>query len=156
MPPNQQTRTNQIAHLFQELYAGHPWIDVTLYDTLQQLTAAQAKKHPYAQCHSIWEIVNHLITWRGVLLSRVKGNLIEVPDSNFFEPVSDTSVMAWKTTLQKLDDSQNQWLKFLSELNDEALNEKFPSGFSRYDLIHAVLQHDVYHLGQISLLLKAV
>jgi uncharacterized damage-inducible protein DinB len=156
MPLNQQTRTNQIAHLFHELYAGQPWIDTTLSDTLQQLTALQAKKHPYAQCHSIWEIVNHLITWRGVLLSRVKGNLIEVPDSNFFEPVSDTSVAAWKTTLQKLDDSQNQWLKFLKELKDEALDEKFPSGFSRYDLIHAVLHHDVYHLGQITLLLKAV
>ncbi|MGL4598423.1 MAG: DinB family protein [Bacteroidia bacterium] len=151
-----QSETTRIAHLYKELYNGHPWIDLTLFDTLQQISAAQAKRHPYAQCHSIWEIVNHIISWRLVILSRVKGSLIEVPDSNFFETISDTSVKAWKETLKKLDDSQTQWMKFLNDLEDEKLIEQFPSGFTRYDLIHAILHHDAYHLGQVVMLMKAV
>jgi uncharacterized damage-inducible protein DinB len=154
--PSKQTETKRIVHLFEELYAGHPWIDLTLSETLQNISAAQAKRHPFPKSHSIWEIVNHLLAWRNLLLSRVKGNLIEVPDSNFFETVTDTSVAAWKATLKKFDDSQKEWMKFLSQLENEALSEKFPSGFTRYDLVHAVLHHDVYHLGQIVLLMKAV
>lgn len=147
--------TNRISKLFEDLYAGTPWIDLTLKAALEPLTAEQAKKKFSPERNSIWEIVNHIIRWRKMVLLRLQEKEAGMPDNNFFEPVSDTTDIDWRKTLEQLHESQMQWLHFLRTIEEEDLFKINPkSNMTYYYHIHGIIQHDAYHLGQIVLLSK--
>ncbi len=147
--------TKRISGLFENLYEGNPWIDVTIKETLAKITANVAATHTFNEGNSIWQIVNHIISWRINVLKRVQGKVIKTPDNNYFEKIIDNSESAWKKTLKKLEDSQTQWLRFLENLDPDTFSKIYPNNqMNYYEHIHGILQHDAYHLGQIVLLAK--
>ncbi len=149
--------TARIARLFEDLYNGSPWIDVTLLPNLQQLTARQASRRIYKNWNTIWEITNHLISWRENVLQRVQGKIIKSPPDNYVSPVTDHSPEAWAATLQRLDASQKKWIDFLKNFKSADFELVYPpNGHSYYTHIQGILQHDAYHLGQIVLMAKRV
>jgi len=147
--------TVRIAELFEDLYDGNPWIDVTLIGTLKNITAEQAAKKLSPGWNSIWQILHHIISWRENVILRVQGQATESPASNYFDEITDESEKAWGDTMQRLQDSQEKWLSFLKQF-DEADFEKIyqPNNGSYYKHIHGIIQHDAYHLGQIVMLAK--
>lgn len=145
----------RISSLFGNLYDGNPWIDVTIKETLSKITAKVAANHAFTECNSIWEIVNHMISWRINVLKRVQGKNIKTPDNNYFEKIIDTSELAWEKTLKRLEDSQAQWLSFLEIIDPATFSKIYPNNqMNYYEHIHGILQHDAYHLGQIVLIAK--
>jgi len=147
--------TKRIIKLFEDLYEGSPWIDVTIMGTLENITAEQAAKRVLAKHNSIWEIVNHLVMWRLTVLQRMQGTVVVFPDNNYFEPVKDTSESAWKTTLEKFNDSQQKWIDFLKTFSENDFEKLVQNKtMTYYEHIHGIIQHDAYHLGQITLLAK--
>lgn len=145
----------RILELFEDLYNGEPWLDITLIGTLENITAEQAAQKKYPDRNSIWEITNHLILWRLNVLDRVKGNAIETPETNYFYPIEDTSPEAWEKTIENLHYSEREWLVFLKSLPPKKLDDVYiNSGLTNYEHIHGIIQHDAYHLGQIVLLSK--
>lgn len=145
----------RIAKLFQDLYDGDPWLDVTIKATLSRLTAGEAAARVMDKCNTVWEIVNHLIAWRKTVKARIMGHAIKSPDNNYFQEIRDTSDQAWSRTLQEFDASQDEWVEFLLKLNDADLQKPYLSGqMTNYDLILGINQHDAYHLGQIVILAK--
>ncbi|MEO6168199.1 MAG: DinB family protein [Chitinophagales bacterium] len=146
-----------LANELKKLFNGASWIDVNIIETLSPLSAEQAAAKPFESVNSIWEIVNHLVSWRKGVLKRVQGVHFPSPENNFFEPVADTSSQAWKETLQQLNNSQQAWSKALEGMNATHLGLKWvPGNQTNYELISGILQHDAYHLGQIVLLKKFV
>ena len=147
--------TARIKKLFEDLYAGDPWLEVTLVGTLAELSAQQAAHKPSPNWNSIWEITNHLISWRENVLDRVNGKTLQTPENNYFSYVIDTSDIAWQLALKKLHDSQEAWLEFLDEIQDSEMEKIYPLNEHTYaDHIHGIIQHDAYHLGQIVMLAK--
>lgn len=147
--------TARIKKLFGDLYAGDPWLDVTLTGTLAEISAQQAVHKPDPNWNSIWEITNHLISWRENVLARVNGKTLQTPANNYFSPVGDTSDSAWKLTLEKLHGSQQAWLEFLDRIRDGDMEKVYAGNSHTYaDHIHGIIQHDAYHLGQIVMLAK--
>lgn len=149
--------TKRIKKLFEDLYQGSPWIDVTIMDTLKSITAEQASRKITPKRNSIWEIVNHMIAWRENVLLRVQGNEIITPNNNYFVEIKDTSDAEWQETLQRLANSQEQWIRFLENFDAAQLENIYPSNhMTYYEHIQGILQHDSYHLGQIVLLSKLI
>jgi uncharacterized damage-inducible protein DinB len=147
--------TQRIRSLFENLYNGNPWLDVTIAATLSEISAEKAAKKPAAGGNSIWKIGNHLISWRENVLQRINGQTVITPDDNYFAPVSDTSEIAWQQTLKNLATSQQKWTEFLQGINDPELSGIYlPNGHTHYEHIHGIIQHDAYHLGQIVLIAK--
>jgi uncharacterized damage-inducible protein DinB len=139
--------------LFADHYSGDPWIEVNILQTLDSITAKEAAQK-IGNLNSIWSIVNHMIGWRETLLKRISNEDIASPADNFFGPISDHSPLAWKETLARLASSQDALLFYLSAQNpgmDEYPNK---GSYSRFELLQGILQHDVYHLGQIVLIRK--
>ncbi|MEO8151044.1 MAG: DinB family protein [Bacteroidia bacterium] len=149
--------TERISKLMGDSYNGNPWIEVTLLGTLKTISAKQAAKKIAPHWNSIWEIVNHIISWRLNLLQRVQGKVINTPADNYFTAITDTSEIAWQDTLKRLEDSQQQWISFLEEFNEEEFEKVYPkNNLTYYEHIHAIISHDAYHLGQIVLLAKGI
>lgn len=145
---------NHFIKLLGDHYKGDPWIDNTIAGELKSLTAEQAEKK-FGGLNSIWQIANHMISWRNALIARVMDSPLPHPDNNFIEEISDTSEYAWKETLIKFEKSQEDIVKFLSAEEDSLLEKVSPSsGYSFFELVNAILIHDSYHLGQIVLIKK--
>ena len=149
--------TERIIKLFEDLFEGEPWIEVNLIGTLKGITAEQAAKRSLAERNTIWEIVNHLISWRQNVLERIQGKVITTPGNNYFTAVTDTSPEAWTSTLHQLKVSQLQWINFLRTFRESDFEKIYPiNSMTYYEHIHGIIQHDAYHLGQIVLLAKLV
>jgi len=147
--------SERISKMFADLYAGNPWIEVTITDTLKNVTAETAFKKPAPGFNSIWEIINHLIGWRTTILKRLQGETIPSPPNNYFEPIKDKTAEAWGETLTRLNQTQSDWDKLLSNLSEEKYDEFYPNyGYSVCEFVNGMLQHDAYHLGQIVLIKK--
>lgn len=147
----------RITKLLDDIYGGSPWIDVNLLDTLKNLTAEQAARKVAPQWNTIWEIINHLINWRLNVLQRIQDKTIASPADNYFAPVREVSDEAWLNTLDKLEDSQEQWRLALKKFKKKDLEKNYPANdMSYYDHIQGIVQHDAYHLGQIVLLAKVI
>ena len=147
--------TQRLKQEFSQLYNGDPWIDVTLKQTLHEISAEKAFKKIAEGRNSIWQILNHIIEWRRMILKRLSGTIVPVPEDNFIRKIKDPSEEAWQRTLQDLEETQQEWLLFFDGLKDEDLEKTYPGNGQRfYYLIQGIIQHDAYHLGQIVLLSK--
>jgi uncharacterized damage-inducible protein DinB len=133
------SESKRISNLYQSIYNGNPWLEVTLADTLAEITANQA----------------YLIQWRRTILSRVQGEVVNAPDHNYFVPVLDSSEAAWEQSLQSLAKSQELWNAFFENFDDADFAKIYANnGHTYYEHLHGIIQHDVYHLGQIVILKK--
>ena len=133
-----------ISKLFKEIYNGSPWIDVSLVPVLQQITASNTAERISPQWNLIWEIVNHIISWRLNVLKRLKGIVIPTPAHNYFLPVNNISDAARADTLKNLEQFQQGWLIFLQNFNEKYFLKIYPkNNLSYYEHIHGILQHDV-------------
>ena len=147
--------TERLKQEFSQQYNGDPWIDVQLKNTLSGITAEKAFRRIAEGRNTIWEILNHLIEWRRMLLKRLTGNIIPAPEDNFIREVSDVSEESWERTLEELEKTQQELVSFLDGLSDEDLDRIYHGNAkSYYYHIQGLIQHDAYHLGQIVLLSK--
>lgn len=135
-------------------YSGTPWIDISIKGTLKRVTAKQAALK-IGELNSIWQIVNHMISWRKALFGRIKDKPVGHPTNNYIWEVKNTTPAAWKKTLQEFEKSQKEINSFLDKQDDSLFEKISPaSGYSYYELAQAITIHDTYHLGQIVLIKK--
>jgi uncharacterized damage-inducible protein DinB len=149
--------SERILQMYQELYDGSPWIEVNILSSLREIKPEQAVKRVAPDRNNIWEILNHLVSWRMNVLQRVHGEINDAPENNYFVKKEEADIGEWKELLLQLENSQKEWVGFLKGLEDENLEQTYPSNnMSYYKHIHGILQHDAYHLGQIVLLSRLV
>ena len=120
-----------IEKLITDHYNGTPWIEVNLLHTLQKINAEIAAKK-INNFNTIWQIVHHLICWRETLIKRLHSENAPSPDNNFIEPLKDTSAKAWKAILERLQQSQNEIIKYLHNLDKNPGEIMIPGRFTRY------------------------
>jgi len=152
------TETHRINSQLKRSQEGQAWHGPSLHELLDGVTAEQAGARPIPNAHSIWELVNHIITWEQIALRRLEGEgQLEIPDEINFPPAPDASESAWQDTLQSLKESHRTLREGIKKIDDARL-EEIPSGtsYSFYVLLHGVIQHNLYHAGQIALLKKAI
>lgn len=155
------TETHRINSQLKRAYQGEAWHGPSLRELLDGVTAEQAAARPIPDAHSIWELVNHIIAWEQIAKRRLEGDPVaEVSNEMNFPVVTGISEKAWQATLHALADS-NQALrdsiKAMGQIGDAKLEEIVPgTAYSNYVLLHGVIQHNLYHAGQIALLKKAI
>jgi len=145
--------TARIKKLITDHFDGSPWLNVTISDTLKKNSSSQAAKK-IDGLNSIWQIVNHLTAWRDTIYCKLSGESVTFTSNNFIEDITDTSEKNWKNDLKKLDKSQKNIMKFLSDSRDLDFQLEYSNGHTFYEDMQAILQHDAYHLGQIVILQK--
>jgi uncharacterized damage-inducible protein DinB len=151
---------SEIARILDQMdraIGGEAWHGPHLQQVLDGLSAEQASMHPVKGAHSIWEIVNHLAAWNRIVHKRFAGTAVDVSPEMDWPPVWDTSEVEWKRSLDNLRESRASFRAAVEKVRDEELHEP-PAGteWSRYATLHGVVQHDLYHAGQIAVLKKAL
>ena len=150
------TETHRINSQLKRAYQGPAWHGPSLRELLDCVTAEQAAARPIVGAHSIWELVNHIIAWEQISKRRLEGDPVsDVPDKVNFPPVADASEQAWQKTLESLAASNQSLRDSIKQIDDGKLEEMAAGqSYSNYAMLHGVIQHDLYHAGQIALLKK--
>ncbi len=152
------TETHRINSQLKRAQEGQAWHGPSLRELLGGVTAKQAAAKPIPNAHSIWELVNHIIAWEQIARRRLEGEgKMAIPDEVNFPPVTDASEAAWQATLQSLETSHRSLRDAIEKIGDAELEKIAPgASYSIYVLLHGVIQHDLYHAGQIAILKKAM
>ncbi|MGE0886007.1 MAG: DinB family protein [Blastocatellales bacterium] len=152
------TETHRINSQLKRAFQGQAWHGPSLRELLDGVTARQAAAKPVPNAHCIWELVNHIIAWEQIVKQRLEGDAVNsIPAEVNFPPVSDASEEAWQGALQKLEASNRSLRDAIKRIDDAKLEEKAAGqDYSVYFMLHGVIQHDLYHAGQIALLKKMI
>ena len=135
---------------------GEAWHGPCLQDLLQDVTSSQAAARPLANVHGIWEIVLHVTAWIDAARRRLEGEPLELSDEQDWPALHDTGEAAWKIALGNLEGAHQKLRGAVAALDPARLDDKVPGKpYSIYFLLHGVIQHNLYHAGQIALLKKA-
>lgn len=149
--------TDRILDQMDRAFSGDAWHGPSLMSLLQSVSAEDASKHTIHGAHSIWELVNHLSAWNTITSHRLHGEEVQITTERDWPPVWEVSEAAWKRALEVLAESHSHLRGVVSKLGDEALDQKAAGpNYSRYVVIHGVIQHNLYHAGQIAVLKKAL
>ena len=151
------SETKRILDQLRRAYNGEAWHGPPLRDILLDVTAEQAAAHPLTNAHSIWELILHITAWENAARKALEGAPLHVSEDDNFPAISDTSEAAWHDALTTLEASHYMLRAAIDHLTDDALDNVVPGRrYSIYVLLHGVVQHDLYHAGQIVMLKKAL
>jgi len=153
------TEIERIQDQLKRAYESNAWHGPSVKEVLNGVTAAQAHARPLANAHTIYELVRHMAVWEDVGRRRLQGDPAEIPISSpeDWPPADDTSEAAWEQAKAALDRVHQALVEAISRVPESRLNEPIMEGKSAvYVTLHGVIQHDLYHAGQIAMLKKAV
>lgn len=137
-------------------FEGGAWHGPGVLETLEGVTARQAAAHPVTGAHSIWELVVHIAAWESACRRRLGGDRAELTTIEDWPPVTETSEAAWAMSKAALIEGHRKLRESIAFLTDARLDEPILQNMpSVYVTIHGVIQHDLYHAGQIAILKKA-
>jgi uncharacterized damage-inducible protein DinB len=152
------SETARIADQLRRAFDGEAWHGDSLFEILRGVTAAQAAARPVKDAHSIWELVLHVAAWDAAVRRRMKGVAVKLSDAENFPAVTETSEGAWQKTLDEARRAHEELVQAVIEFPDERLGERVPgkqgAHYTFYYMLHGVVQHELYHAGQIALLKK--
>lgn len=141
----------------QRAFNGGAWHGPSVMEILKGITATRASAKPLAGGHCIWEMVLHVSAWEDFVRRRLGGErVIDPSPEEDWPPVCDRSETAWNKLLKEIETRHQILCNTISTLEDARLTEKVPGmTYSFYFMLQGVVQHNLYHAGQIALLKKA-
>jgi len=138
-------------------FEGNAWHGPSVMEVLSDVTAQQAASRVFSAAHTIWELALHIGAWERACLSRLQGERAELTDAEDWPPVADTSDDAWQQLKMRLQQGNRQLRNAVETIDERRLDEAILPGMpSVYITVQGVVQHDLYHAGQIAILKKAL
>jgi uncharacterized damage-inducible protein DinB len=150
------TKGQRILDQYDRAMHGAAWHGDAIWQVLDGISAERAALRPIANAHSIWEIVGHMAFWEGVAARRLGGLRAGLEEDRNFPAAPDATEVNWQKTLDQFRASNQAFREALQKLDPARLDELSAAGKrSFYEEAHGLIEHNVYHAGQIALLAKA-
>jgi uncharacterized damage-inducible protein DinB len=145
-----------IADQLRRAFDGVAWHGPALLELLKDVDADTAAAKPLADVHSIWELVLHVAVWDNVTLRRLAGEKSQPTGTDNFPLVPQRPTEAgWLKTIADTKRTHELLVKTVAALPEARLRDRVPGKrYDFYHLLHGVVQHELYHAGQIAILRK--
>jgi uncharacterized damage-inducible protein DinB len=146
----------RIAEQLRRAVEGEAWHGPSVMEVLAGVDARTAAARPLAQAHSLWEILHHTTAWSRAVLRRLGGEAVELNGADDWPPVTDTSDAAWQAAVASFRAAQQELFAKLKSMSNDELGSAVPGkNYSNSFMLHGLVQHHLYHAGQMALLKKA-
>lgn len=134
-------------------FEGRAWHGPPFTVQLDGVDAGQAIAHPIEGRHSIWEIVNHATFWMEKTRKALEGEAM--PDIKGTEdwPSAGKTEEEWAEAKAALRRTYEALVESVTSFDGTRLGETVPG--RRYNfsaMLHGIVDHNVYHMGQIAIL----
>ena len=151
-----RSESRLIAEQLRRAFEGDAWHGPALLELLEDVNAGMAAAKPLADVHSIWELLLHIAAWDGAALRRLGGERIQLTGEANFPVVPSPSEAAWQKAVAQAKRKHEALVKTVAALPESRLYERVPGKkYDFYFMLQGVAQHELYHAGQIAILLKA-
>ena len=147
------SEAKRIADQLRRAVRGPAWHGDSVEEILAGVTAPQASRHPIANAHSIHELVLHMAAWAEIALERiVKGEIRPIADEENFPAPGE-----WNADQERFFAASDRLAAHIDGMSDTELDFVLPPRQQVvYHLLHGIVQHHLYHAGQLVLLKKLV
>jgi uncharacterized damage-inducible protein DinB len=156
------TERERLIDQFEREVQGQPWHGPSLTTILDGVTASQASRKVAGDAHSIWEILLHMTGWKREVTRRALGNAAAEPAQGDWPGIGEATDQRWREAQADHLRAQRDLIDVVRGLSDAQLTAKVPgdtatfigAGLSVTATLWGLVQHDVYHSGQIAILKK--
>lgn len=141
---------DRIINSIRDSYDGNAWHGPSIKEILSKISDGQFNAK-IGNGHSIIEIILHMAAWRHFAIQKLLGNDAYVVADEINFPKGNNLADA----MRQLDRSQEELIGIIAKFDERILQQEVPhKKYSYYKLLHGIIQHDLYHLGQIVMILK--
>jgi uncharacterized damage-inducible protein DinB len=158
------TTAENLQHKLQEVLSGEPWYGPATYTILGQIRFEDAYEKPPGSVHNVAEILLHMLGWTQEVTQRMHDKKASDPDGGDWPDAGSPDEHRWQAlindyklantilagAIQNFDED-----KWGQPINDYRYSET-GEGVSYAGLIEGLIQHHIYHSGQIALLKRIV
>lgn len=146
-----------IIHNLATCFDGSPWYGVSLMDKLEKIPWGIVNELTYGS-KSIAVLVQHIINWRIFVLKKLDGDQeydLLIDSKEDWTPIYIQNEREWETLIHELRQTQKELLEKLALEDEELLAKRVPGKkYTFGPILTSISQHDIYHLGQISMLVS--
>jgi len=150
-------KTQVLINQLKTTFNGRAWHGPSLINILEDVDYKQAQARPLFERHTIWEIVDHMTAWINVPIMTLVTH--EYPEVSFEEnwPSMGNTEGDWQESKQKLQNAVNTFIIALSKMSNEKYDEIIKGkDYDYMSMLFGTLNHNLYHMGQISIMKKKV
>lgn len=150
------TEVERLQDQLSRSWNGDAWHGPSLADVLAGVDAEAAVARPIPDARTIRELVLHITAWQDRVRRRLEGDAAPMSDAESWPAEGRPEEVSWREALDRLEAARRALHATVAGLDPGGLDEPAAGGpHAAYVLIHGVIQHDLYHGGQIALLAKA-
>lgn len=150
----------ELARSFEASVGGDPWYGASAGQVLAGVDASMAGARAAPGTHTIWEILLHATGWMTEVRRRLEGDEPSLPPGGDWPAVTAVGSDGWSSAIMGFRQAQEDLCRAIRELPAARLeemigDERIPelgTGVTCRAMLIGLLQHNAYHLAQISLL----
>jgi uncharacterized damage-inducible protein DinB len=139
------------------ILSGPAWYGKPVYLLLEEVDDTKVYIKPNNNHHSLIELLYHMLTWAEFTQKRIEKEAIE--NMAALEAldwrVIDPSIHTWQKGMAALQASHQKIITLLQSKDDAFLEETVD--YRKYNfrfMLNGLIQHNIYHLGQVAYLSK--
>lgn len=152
-----QKEVRSIISNLQNTLSGEPWFGRAIYPIMEEVDVSKVYTKPNDTEHSLIELLYHMITWANFTLFQLKNaspEEIKAAESMDWRE-TDPKNHSWEKGMTEFKETHQQIVSILETKNDEFLAEMVKGRKFNYRfMLNGLIQHNIYHLGQIAYLNK--
>jgi DinB superfamily len=147
---------DRLSHQLIHSYYGPAWHGPALRELVSGITGEEATQRIVPNVHTIWELALHATAWKVEVSARIKGSANPLVGSQDW-PSPGKGESGWQQALSGMEAAHEVLRAIVSSLEVVDL-DRLATGSEVlvYGIVHGVIQHDLYHAGQIALIRKAL
>lgn len=138
--------------------ADNYWVGETFRDKIDKLSEMEAVTRPVPAVHTVAELVSHLLEWRKDNIRKLKGQhprlrSMDAPENWIAN--SELETKGWEILKLEFYSGVDELCTLLQERDDDFLEQR-PAGdrHTYLTILDGLVNHDIYHLGQIAITIK--
>ncbi len=144
---------DRIVDQMERAFDGDAWHGPSVMDILRGLNANQASARLFPETHTIRELVAHMAAWKRIIPRRMRGEVVHPTVAEDWPRPRGT----WNDAIADLRRAHRDFIKAVRAMPASKLRATVPGkDHDFYVALHGMVQHDLYHAGQIALLKKAL
>jgi uncharacterized damage-inducible protein DinB len=144
-----------IAEQLRRAFEGEAWHGPAVLELLGDVDATTAAATLLPGVHSIWELALHIAAWDGAAIRRLNGETAQLTGADDFPIVLNPTDAAWREAVSQVKLRHDTLVKMVAALPEARLRDRVPGkDYDFYFMLHGVVQHELYHAGQIAILKK--
>lgn len=150
--------SNQLANRFREVLLNGKWVARTNYRELLTDLSWQEATTQVSNFNTIAALTYHVNYYIAGVLNVFEGGNLEIRDKFSFELKNLDTAEDWQVLLLQVWSNAERFANHIEKMDEE----KLESGFVKTEYgsyrrnIEGMIEHCYYHLGQISMLKKAI